>query len=142
MDIFGNEFDVHVNANGTEYAGKMSIDSNGDFDVNLDLQDGVGTLGHLSGHISQSEDAANYIIEYIFDQCIIYPELPVLHSFNGQIVSPAEEGSIIFDNGDNIQISLHGLQEQPEEAIPAAEVEEAVPAEAAIPAAEVTENQQ
>ena len=111
MDIFSNELNAIVNVNGTIYEGKVIIDNNGNFDTSLSLADGVGTLGHLSGNISQNnETKESYILEYIFEQRIVYPTLPVLHSFNGQIVSSTEEASphkIAFDNSnDNIKIIL------------------------------------
>ena len=112
MDIFSNELNATVHVNGTTYEGKIIIDNNGNFDTNLSLSDGVGTLGHLCGNISQNNETKenSYILEYIFEQRIVYPTLPILHSFNGQIVSSAEEAlphQIAFDNSnDNIKIIL------------------------------------
>ncbi|AAZ68951.1 hypothetical protein [Ehrlichia canis] len=112
MDIFSNELNATVHVNGTTYEGKVIIDNNGNFDTNLSLADGVDTLGHLCGNISQNNETKenSYILEYIFEQRIVYPTLPILHSFNGQIVSSAEEAlphQIAFDNSnDNIKIIL------------------------------------
>ncbi|UKC53668.1 hypothetical protein [Ehrlichia canis] len=111
MDIFSNELNATVHVNGTTYEGKVTIDNNGNFDTNLSLADGVGTLGHLYGNISQNNETKDsYTLEYIFEQRIVYPTLPILHSFNGQIVSFTEGAlphQIAFDNSnDNIKIIL------------------------------------
>ncbi|KJV63498.1 MULTISPECIES: hypothetical protein [Ehrlichia] len=120
MDIFGNEFDIHINANGTEYTGQVIFDNEGTFDTGLELQNGIGTFGHFSGDILRNGDnpGNHYTAHYLFEQCIIHPELPVLHSFTGEAELHVEGNHITFGD-ENITVSLHSLKKPVENEKPA-----------------------
>ena len=120
MDIFGNEFDVHINANGTDYTGQVVVSNEGSFDTELQLQGGIGTFGHFSGDILRNDDGleSSYIAHYLFEQRIIHPDSPVLHSFTGEAELHIEGNNITFSD-ENITASLHSSKKPVENEKPA-----------------------
>ncbi|WDM85422.1 hypothetical protein K6025_00860 [Ehrlichia sp. JZT12] len=111
MDIFGHELDVQVIANYSEYIGKVSVEDNGDFDVNLESQEDnlFGTYGHFLGNIYKNDEDNNiYTIDYLFDQFTTFPEMIPLATFNNTATATAGEYSINFDNtyNDGVYISF------------------------------------
>lgn len=96
------------------------MDNEGSFDAGLKLQAGVGTFGHFSGDILRNDDDLenHYVAHYLFEQCVIHPELPVLHSFTGEAVLHFEGNNITFGD-ENITVSLHSSKKPGENEKPA-----------------------
>ena len=120
MDIFGNNFDIHINVNGTEYTGEVTVDDEGRFDTGLEPQNYIETFGHFYGDILRNGDdsEANYVVNYLFEQRIVCPEIPVLHSFTGQAELHITESDITFSD-ENITGLLHSLKKPVKNEIPA-----------------------
>ncbi|CAI28371.1 Hypothetical protein ERGA_CDS_09190 [Ehrlichia ruminantium str. Gardel] len=113
MTIFG-EFDVNITINGNpmHYVGKITVDSDGNFNTDLHLDHGVGTLGHFTGHLDFSEeDDETPILCYEFTQHALSPGLPEVGEHSGYVESVNKEGDLVF-NGHDITISFHKSEEQ------------------------------
>ena len=113
MTIFG-EFDVDITIPGsqTHYIGKVIIGDGGNFNIDLHLDGGLGTFGHLSGHLDSSDDdPEQHVLCYEFTQHVFSPGLPEIGAYSGHIPATDKDGDFVF-NGPDITILFHKTEEQ------------------------------
>ncbi|QGR03865.1 hypothetical protein EDL80_04910 [Ehrlichia ruminantium] len=114
MAIFGEfDVDIAIDGNAMHYVGKITVNNDGNFNSDLNLDHGlVGTLGHFLGHInSDHSDPNKHVLFYEFTQHAISPGLPEVGAYSGHIEAEDKGGNLVF-NGDHITISLHKPGEQ------------------------------